>query len=226
MMHIFDVDHTVINQSSMWHFLRMAMKSRVIHFYRIRRLPVDWIRYKLRAPDTDFIESAVENLADIERDALERIADECFNKHLKGDIFTGAQKLIAEAQRKNERVIFASSSFDFVLRPLERFLGVDGLLACELEYRNGKTTGRLIGSSLFGVKKKTVVQAWLQRNNITPEEVSFYSDSYTDIPLLEYCGDPVAVNPDRILRREAKKRGWKILRFREVTGKAAVRPEE
>jgi HAD superfamily hydrolase (TIGR01490 family) len=216
MLHIFDVDHTVINKSSMWHFLRIAVKTKIIRIYKIRRLPVDWIRYKLRSPNIDFIETAVKNLVGIERDALVKTADECFRKYIKRDIFIGAQKLIAEAQRKNERVIFASSSFDFVLQPLERFLGIDGLLACELEFRGGKTTGSLIGSSLFGVKKKMVVQEWLKRNNINPDEVSFYSDSYTDIPLLECCGNPVTVNPDRILRREAKKRGWKILRFKEV----------
>jgi len=225
MLHIFDVDHTVINKSSMRHFLLIAVKNRVINLFKIRRLPVDWIRYKLRAPDTDFIEATVENLAGIERAALEKTADECFHKCIRGDVFIGARELIAEAHRKNERVIFASSSFDFVIRPLERFLGIDGLLACELEFRNGRTTGRLIGSSLFGVKKKTVVQAWLQRNDIDPGDVSFYSDSYSDIPLLEYCGNPVAVNPDHILRKEAKKRGWKILRFRGVTGNAAA-PEK
>ena len=200
----------------MWHFLRIAMKNRIIQFYKIRRLPVDWVRYKMKSPDTDFIEAVVKNLAGIEKDALVNTADDCFQKRIKGAIFTGAQKLIAEAQKRSERVIFASSSFDIVLSPLERFLGIDGVLACELEFIDGKTTGRLVGSSLFGVKKKTVVQAWLQKNNINPTDVSFYSDSYTDIPLLEYCGNPVAVNPDRILRNEAKKRGWKILCFKEV----------
>jgi len=217
MLHVFDVDHTVINKSSMWHFLRIAMSTRVIRPYDVRRLPVDWVRYKLRALDADFIEATVENIAGIDRDALVKTADICFQKCIKGDIFTGAKELIAEAKRKNERVIFASSSFDLVLKPLESFLGIDGLLACELEFSGGKTTGRLVGSSLFGEKKKTVVQAWLLRNNINPGEVSFYSDSYADIPLLEYCGNPVAVNPDRILRKEAKKRGWKILRFKDVT---------
>jgi phosphoserine phosphatase len=48
----------------------------------------------------------------------------------------------------------------------------------------------------------------------------FYSDSYTDLPLLEFSGHPVAVNPDRFLRREALKRGWRILRWRETLGTA------
>jgi phosphoserine phosphatase len=58
----------------------------------------------------------------------------------------------------------------------------------------------------------------MESNAVNAQNVSFYSDSYTDLPLLEYCGNPVAVNPDSILARKAKKRGWKILHFNDVLG--------
>jgi hypothetical protein len=80
--------------------------------------------------------------------------------------------------------------------------------------------GRRMGSSLFGANKKTAVVRWLEERHIPPENVCFYSDSYTDIPLLEWCGHPSAVNPDRLLAREAKSRGWNILRFRETAGRS------
>jgi phosphoserine phosphatase len=48
-----------------------------------------------------------------------------------------------------------------------------------------------------------------------------YSDSHTDLPFLEAVGHPVAVNPDRALRRIARERGWPILRFRERRADAA-----
>ena len=222
MIHIFDVDHTVINKSSTRHFLREALKDGVIRFSMIRRLPVDWIRYKLGRPDMDFIEKAVENLAGIEKSDLERIAAGCFERRMKSDIYNGALELIGEALKRNERVIFATSSFDFSIRPLERFFGIEGSLASEMEFSNGRTTGRLAGSSLFGIKKKIAVEAWLKRNGLSPDEACFYSDSYTDIPLLEYCGRQKAVNPDHVLAREAKKRGWEILRFNNVIGKAVI----
>ena len=213
MIHIFDVDHTVINRSSAWHFLREALKGGVIRFSQIRRLPLELVKYKLRSPDMDFIENAVKNLAGIEKSALERTAEVCFERRIKGDIYSGAARLIREALQRGERVIFATSSLNVVIRPLERFFGIEGSLASELEFRDGITTGRLAGYSFFGIKKKTAAQEWLQRNGLRPEDVCFYSDSYVDIPLLEYCGKPVAVNPDRTLAREAKKRGWEILRF-------------
>jgi HAD superfamily phosphoserine phosphatase-like hydrolase len=123
-----------------------------------------------------------------------------------------------EIKNRGEDILLASSSIYTLLRPLERFLGVRETIASVLEFAEGKTTGRLVGTSPFGKNKQTAVAAWLGERRIPPEEVRFYSDSYTDLPLLEWCGHPAAVNPDRILLREAKRRGWEVLRFRKTLG--------
>jgi phosphoserine phosphatase len=90
---------------------------------------------------------------------------------------------------------------------------VECAVSSRLEFACGRTTGRTIGIPAFGHHKRTAVQDWLFTQGIPPEAACFYSDSYTDIPLLEHCGGAVAVNPDRFLLREAKKRGWQVLRF-------------
>ena len=217
-VHIFDVDQTVVRKTSAEYFVQMALKEKIIRFSQISPLLIDWIKYKLAFPNNDFIENAVKRLAGIQKEALERISDDCFEKRIKKNIYTEAKKIIEDLLKNGERVIFATSSFDFIIRPLEKYFGIEGSLACQLEYSQGITTGKLVGYSFFGPKKKTAATAWLESNGISPQKVSFYSDSYTDIPLLEYCGSPVAVNPDGILARKAKKHGWKILRFKEVVG--------
>ena len=217
-VHIFDIDYTVIKKSSALHFLREAMKDGLIHFSQIRGLPLEWIKYKLGHPDLDFVEKAVQRLAGLEKSVLERIAEDCFERRIRPNIYTGAARLIREAQNRGEKVIFATSSLRVIIQPLERFFGMEGSLAGDLEFVNGITTGRLVGDSFFGIKKKKAVQAWLEKSGVRPEEARFYSDSYTDIPLLEFCGKPAAVNPDRALAREARRRGWEILRFRTVIG--------
>ncbi|MCL2809395.1 MAG: HAD-IB family hydrolase, partial [Treponema sp.] len=181
-------------------------------------LPFDWIKYKLAKPDMDFIENTVKKLAGIKKEDLERVSELCFQKKIKPNIYIYAFKKIVDAVNRGEKVIFATSSFDFIIKPLEKYMGIEGSIACELEYKNGITTGNLVGYSFFGMKKKIAARQWMEKNNIDPKDVSFYSDSYTDIPLLEYCGNPVAVNPDRILLKKAKQYGWKILRFKEVFG--------
>ena len=217
-VHIFDVDHTVVRKTSTEFFVQIALKEKVLRHSQINHLLIDWIKYKLALPDNDFIENTVKKMAGIEKDALERVSDSCFIKRIKPNIFTGAKSIIEEALKNGEKVIFATSSFDFIIKPLEQFFGIEGSIACRLEYSQGKTTGNLIGYSSFGPKKKTAAAAWMESNAINPQNVSFYSDSYTDIPLLEYCGNPVAVNPDGILARKAKKCGWGIMRFKDVMG--------
>jgi len=217
-VHIFDVDHTVVRKTSAEYFVQMALKEKIIRFSQISHLIIDWIKYKLALPNNDFIENAVKRLAGIQKEDLERVAEDCFKKRIKKNIYTGVKSIIEELLKNGEKVIFATSSFDFIIKPLEKYFGIEGSLACQLEYSQGITTGKLVGYSFFGPKKKTAAQAWMESNGINPQNVSFYSDSYTDLPLLEYCGNPVAVNPDGILARKAKKRGWKILRFKEVLG--------
>lgn len=203
--------------------MREALKCGLVRPWQVRRLPLEWLKYKAGRLDMDFIEKAVALLAGIEESDLERIAGTCFDRRIMRDVYPGAARLIRDARERGERVIFASASFRFVIRPLERFFGIDESLACELEFRDGRTTGRLVGRSLLGSKKKDAVQEWLERNGEPAGGVSFYSDSYLDIPTLELCGRPVAVNPDRRLAREAEKKGWEILRF-ERPGRASGAP--
>jgi len=221
MIHIFDVDNTIIKKTSAWYFLREALSKGVIRFSRIKGLPFDWLKYKLGKPNIDFIEEAVKPIAGIEKGVLEEIARSSFQKAMKGNIYTEAARLINEAMERGEKVIFATSSFYTIIKPLESFFGVENSVASELEFSDNKTTGKIVGKSIFGDRKKIEVEAWLLKNGVSPREACFYSDSYTDLPLLEFCGKAVAVNPDRFLAREAKKRGWEIKRFAKTLGNSS-----
>jgi phosphoserine phosphatase len=66
---------------------------------------------------------------------------------------------------------------------------------------------------MFRGEKRNAVLAWLERTGADPRDCSFYSDSAYDLPLLEAVGRPVAVNPDRRLRRIARARGWEIMKL-------------
>jgi len=215
-VHVFDVDLTVIRKTSAWYFLKIAVKEKMISFSQIKNLPKEWIKYKLARPNANFIENTVKKLAGLEKKEIERIAKLCFTKYIKKNIYKDAEKLIQTALENKEKVIFATSSFDFIIKPLEEYFKLEESLASKLEYKDGITTGNLDGNSFFAGGKKNGAQLWMKENNVMAKDVFFYSDSYTDIPLLEYCGHPVAVNPDRILSRHAKKHGWQIMRFKEI----------
>jgi HAD superfamily hydrolase (TIGR01490 family) len=217
-IHLFDVDYTLLRRSTSWYFLLGALKNGVIRFRQLRQLPLEWLRYKTGRARQDFIETAVKRLAGIDRRVLEDLARTCFEDKLRANLYREGVRLIGEIRRRGEPVYLATSSLQTLLDPLERFLGVDGAIASVLEFAGGKTTGRLTGKALFGPNKLEAVRDWLEKRAADPGDVYFYSDSYTDLPLLEFAGHPVAVNPDRFLRREARLRRWKILRWRETLG--------
>ncbi|MDR2730026.1 MAG: HAD family phosphatase [Treponema sp.] len=219
MVHIFDVDNTIIKHTSAWYFLRVAIRMNLIHISQLRRFPIEYFWYKLGRPNMDFVEKSCKYFANIDMNTLVQCANTTFTDYIKPNIFTKIAEKISSLQRSGEKVIFASSSLGLVIDPLEKYFGIEGSIATELEFRDGMTTGGLVGSSMFGAKKKDGVLNWLEYNNIKLDDASFYSDSYTDIPLLELCGKPVAVNPDPFLAYQAKKRGWEILRVMGTLGK-------
>jgi HAD superfamily hydrolase (TIGR01490 family) len=195
-----------------------ALRRRVVTFRQLRQLPLEWLRYKAGRARQDFIEIAVKRLAGLDLRVVEELARVCFEDTIKANLYREGLYRIDEIRRRGEAVYLASSSLTILLEPLERFLAVDGSIASVLEFSGGTSTGRLSGKALFGPNKLEAVRAWLEQRAVAPGDLFFYSDSYTDLPLLAFAGHPVAVNPDRFLRREALRRRWRILRWRETLG--------
>jgi HAD superfamily hydrolase (TIGR01490 family) len=216
MVHVFDIDYTLIRKSTAYYFLLEAMKLHKISLKQLGNLPLDWLCYKFGAIRFDFIEKALSYMAGIDESIIDEVAESCFKYRLKRNIYVEGERLVKQIQDEGGEVILATSSFYSLIRPLERFLGVKESLASRLEFENGKTTGRIDGKVLFGVNKKEAVEAWLNERSISLHDVWFYSDSYTDIPLLSAVGHPVAVNPDRFLRKKARQNNWLTLHTRRV----------
>jgi HAD superfamily hydrolase (TIGR01490 family) len=214
-VHLFDVDYTLIRRSTAYYFLLECLKQRVIRLRHIAGLPLDLVRYQFGLIRGDFIENAVKHLAGLDRKALEKAAADCFETRVRPQIYEEAQALVTRLLAEGETVVLATSTFETLLIPLESYLGVTEPAICSrLEFAQGKTTGRVEGPVPFGPGKLTAVRLWCETHGVPPADITFYSDSYTDIPVLEYVGHPVAVNPDRFLRREARRQGWPVLRFR------------
>ena len=114
------------------------------------------------------------------------------------------------------RVVLATSSTFEAVACLASYCGVPecDVIASRFLYKDGAFAGRLDGIPVFSGSKRDIVFMFMRLNGVDASECAFYSDSVHDLPLLSAVGRPVAVNPDRRLRREALKRGWEIRRFR------------
>jgi phosphoserine phosphatase len=114
---------------------------------------------------------------------------------------------------EGRRIYIVSSSPEEVVRPLARHFGVSGVIATRAAIgADGRYTGELEYYA-YGEEKAAAVRAVAHRVGIDLTRSFAYSDSATDLPLLGTVGHPVAVNPDKELRRVAEEQGWPIRDF-------------
>jgi HAD superfamily hydrolase (TIGR01490 family) len=128
-------------------------------------------------------------------------------------VYQEALDLMALHQDEGRRIYIVSSSPEEVVRPLAGHFGVAGVIATRARIEDGKYTGEL-EFYCYGEGKAQAIRSLAERLGIDLEGSYAYSDSITDLPMLEAVGHPVAVNPDRDLRKEAETREWDVRDFR------------
>lgn len=128
-------------------------------------------------------------------------------------VFDEALDLIAEHRAAGHRVFIVSASPEEIVAPLAQFLGVDEAIATRAELdAEGRYTGRT-ERYCYGPEKVAAIEEVARHEDISLAASYAYSDSATDLPMLEAVGHPVVVNPDRELLRVARARGWEVRRF-------------
>ncbi len=138
-------------------------------------------------------------------------------------VYDEAVSLIEEHHLAGRDVIIVSASGSEVVEPIGELLGADGVVATQMQIVDGRYTGE-IDYYAYGENKAKALQRLAEEHNYDLDRSYAYSDSITDVHMLEVVGHPYAVNPDRDLRKEANARGWPVLVFtRPVTLRSRMR---
>ena len=127
-------------------------------------------------------------------------------------VYAEATELIARHRAAGDEVVVLSASGAEVVEPIAALVGADRCVATRMTVLDGRYTGG-IDRYLYGTEKARAAREIAQERGYRLADCRAYSDSITDLPLLEAVGLPTAVNPDRALRREAQRRGWPVLTF-------------
>ena len=117
---------------------------------------------------------------------------------------------VARHEAEGDVLAIVTGSTPYAALPLARELGIPHVAATRLEVDDGCFTGRVTKPMGYGHGKVVLAEGLAAAHDFSLAESTFYSDSITDLPLLERVKTPVVVNPDRRLRRVAKRRGWRI----------------
>ena len=212
----FDLDKTLMEGSSAFHFGRAAyragMRSR-------RQIAADvWanLRFRLRGltdEETEVLHNAVlDALAGQRVVDLQRLGPQV----LAGILPAVYPEMLREAwdhQDAGRSAYIVTAAGSEIAESLARVLVLDGGIGTRSEVRHGVYTGQPDGPLTYREGKADAVRALAAREGIDLGESFAYSDSESDLPLLRLVGHPAVVNPDRELERIARAEGWRIIRF-------------
>jgi HAD superfamily hydrolase (TIGR01490 family) len=213
----FDLDKTVISKSSSLALTRPMYRAGLVSRSALLKGAYAQLVYLLLGADEKKMDKVKEGMLALtkgwEREHVEEIIREALTELIDPYIYLEALDLMELHRALGRKVFIVSSSAEEVVRPLAERLGQVEVIGTQARIEDGKYTGEL-EFYCYGANKATAIRRVAEEQGIDLSGSYAYSDSGTDIPMLEVVGHPVAVNPDRDLRREAEKRGWQIRYFR------------
>ena len=212
----FDLDKTIIAKSSTLAFSKPFQAGGLISRGAVLRSAYAQFVYLVGGADHDQMEKLrsfmselcagwdVATVRDIVADTIHNVVDPL--------VYDEAVSLIEEHRLAGRDIVIVSTSGAEVVGPIGEMLGADRVIATRMQIEDGKYAGE-IEYYAYGEEKATAIRALAEEMGYDLDRSFAYSDSVTDVPMLEAVGHPHAVNPDKELRRQAIANGWPVLVF-------------
>lgn len=206
----FDLDRTLLDINSGHLWLLEEFRNGRIRF-RQAASAVWWLsRYALGDYNLDAaVERAALLYAGFPADEMEQIVTRWFDKHVKHRLRPGAREAIQRHRGAGDLVVLATTSSQFAAACARTAFDLDDAVSTSVSIVDGRLDGT-IAASAFGRHKLARCEAFAHAKEVSLSDCTFYTDSASDLPLLERVGRPVVVHPDRRLRVIATTRGWPI----------------
>lgn len=214
---LFDLDHTLIPVDSDYEWGQFLVRVGAVDADAFARRNAEfYAQYEAGTLDpVEYLEFALGTLARFPRRQLDDWHLQFTEEVIKPAVRPAALDLVKKHQDEGDLVAIVTATNRFVTAPIARLFGVADLIAAEPEMTgDGQITGRLRGIPTSGSGKVIHTQQWLAARGRTLDSFArsyFYSDSQNDIPLLSAVTDPIATNPNALLKAHAQAQGWPII---------------
>jgi HAD superfamily hydrolase (TIGR01490 family) len=213
----FDLDKTVIAKSSALAFGRPLYRDGLIGRRELVKAAYAQLMFRLGGADEQQmarIRDAVAHLCTGWRvEQVQQIVNETLEELINPYLYAEAAALIVEHRAAGRDVVLVSSSGEEMVRPIGELLGIADVIATRMVVEDGRYTG-VVDFYAAGPNKAVAVRELAADRGYDLADSYAYSDSISDVPLLETVGHATVVNPDRALRRLALERGWPMLEFK------------
>ena len=212
---LFDLDDTLFDGDTEGEWVKYMDKAGLIHdseffnkmesfekSYRQGDLNVDEYSEFLLSPLVGKSLKELEHKIDIfTSDVIERLTDELTEELL--------------LRHRDDTKILTSGSLTFLVKVIGQKMGIETCFGTDPEYKDSVFTGKVEGTPNFSEEKVKRIKIWMKSNHF--ERIFAYSDSIHDLPLLEFSDIPLAISPDKKLRKVAEERKWMVEDRRNAT---------
>lgn len=216
----FDLDRTLISGSSAFTLGVAARRSGLIPTRELVRDGLAAMTFKLRGSTDDTTDAARDRILGFvsgrRQDDLQAINERVLPALLER-IRPEARRLLDLHRQTGRATFIVSAAPQEIVGPLATALGMAGGIGTRAEVADGVYTGRLAGPFCYGVGKVVAMEELARWDGLDLSQCYAYSDSASDLPMLEAVGHPVAVNPDKQLERHARRHAWPVVHFRQRT---------
>lgn len=214
----FDLDKTVIAKSSALAFGRPFYRDGLISRRDVVQSAYAQLMFRLGGgTDEQAMARTRDYLAALCKgwrvEQVQQIVAETLEELINPYVYAEAATLISEHQAAGRDVVLVSASGDEMVRPIGALLGITDIIATRMRIVDGRYSGD-VEFYAAGPAKAVGVRELAEARGYDLADCYAYSDSSSDLPLLNLVGHPSAVNPDRTLRRAAVENGWPVLEFR------------
>jgi len=210
----FDVDRTLVLGHTGRMYFRHLRERGDVGWLAILRLTSVLIRYKMAAINMNRVmQQAAAEVEGMPEAQMAEVCQEVFNTRVIPRISKAAVEALEGHRKQGHKIVLLTASTPYIVEPLSDYLECDEFLCTRLTVSDGTLTGDYVRPMCYGDGKCHWANQYAQEHNINLSKSYFYTDSYTDLPMLEAVGHKRVVNPDPRLRLCALRNRWPILHF-------------
>lgn len=212
----FDLDKTIISRSSTLAFVPSFYRYGLISRGQAVRGAVAQLAFRMGGADQQQMQRVKEQVTRVCRgwsaDRVSEIVTAHLTEAIVPIVYAQARGLLESHRQAGRDIIIVSTAGQEMVGPIGAMLGASGIIATRMRLVDGRYTGEM-DFYAYGEAKASRIRELASERGYDLADCFAYSDSATDLPMLETVGYPHAVNPDRLLRRVARERGWPVLAF-------------
>jgi HAD superfamily hydrolase (TIGR01490 family) len=212
---LFDIDGTLLARNSAPLYMRHLRRTGQARWRDVALTLYFLLRYKLGWLDLErALAASLEWVRGRTEAAVRADAEAWYAAEVRPWVFPAMAATVAAHRRAGHLPVILTSATRYLAEPLAADLGIEYVLVTQLVVRDGRFTGEAVRPVCYGPGKIYWAERFAEKHGVDLRQSYFYTDSITDLPVLERVGRPRVVNPDPRLRRAAARRGWPVVRLR------------